>query len=45
MGGYGYYVWPSYGLVLLGLGGMLYMSLRLAKKVKDKVCHQSNKKG
>ena len=34
MGGYGAYVWPAYGASLIGIGGILWATLRNYSRAK-----------
>ncbi|MBN9286729.1 MAG: heme exporter protein CcmD [Gammaproteobacteria bacterium 39-13] len=43
MGGYGIYIWPAYGLVLVGFCGLMILSLRQAKQVKRRLQSQLKK--
>lgn len=44
MGQYSFFVWTSFGVVLVGLSVMMMSSLMRARKVKRE-CLQFNKKG
>lgn len=43
MGGYGIYIWPAYGLVLLGFCGLMMHSLYQAKRLKKQLKSQEKK--
>ena len=43
MGGYGFYVWLSYGVSLLMIGLLIFMSCQSHKKVKHKIAQRFNR--
>lgn len=44
MGGYGYFVWPSYAFVLLGLGWLMLASMKRAKIIRRQIKNQLEKR-